>query len=309
MSDQSVLISSPAPTPADVIRLKPARRRWLRPFFQDAAGALGLIIVALLVLCAIFADQIAPYGPTEGALSSARRPPAWQERGTWDHILGTDQLGQDIFSRIVHGSRVSLLVGLFGATMAALIGVSLGLVAGYYGGWIDNAVSSLVNIMLSLPYVVLVIVVATVFGRSLINVILIFGVTGSPIFVRLTRGEVLRLKRSEYVQAAYSLGARSQRIIVRHILPNLIGAVITLATFEMSAMIIYESGLSFLGLSVPPDVPSWGNMLTLGRPLLPVFPWMTIYPGLAIAMTSLGVNLLGDRLREVIDPRTRHARR
>jgi ABC-type dipeptide/oligopeptide/nickel transport system permease subunit len=309
MSDQSVLISSPSPTPVDVIRLKPVRRRWLRPFFQDAAGALGLIIVALLVLCAIFADQIAPYGSTEGALSSARRPPAWLERGTWDHILGTDQLGQDIFSRIIHGSRVSLLVGLFGATMAALIGVSLGLMAGYYGGWIDNAVSSLVNIMLSLPYVVLVIVVATIFGRSLINVILIFGVTGSPIFVRLTRGEVLRLKGSEYVQAAYSLGARSQRIIVRHILPNLIGAVITLATFEMSAMIIYESGLSFLGLSVPPDVPSWGNMLTLGRPLLPVFPWMTIYPGLAIAITSLGVNLLGDRLREVIDPRTRHARR
>jgi ABC-type dipeptide/oligopeptide/nickel transport system permease subunit len=296
-----------APSTTAAVRIQ-CRSRRLPALLRDPGGVIGLAIVILLVVCAVFADVIAPYGPLDGDLADARRPPAWEPRGVPEHLLGTDQLGQDIFSRIIHGSRVSLTVGFFGALLAAFIGVTLGLIAGYFGGWADAIISSFVNVLLSLPYVVLVIVIATIFGRSLLNVILIFGVTGSPIFVRLTRGETLRLKNEEYVQAAQALGAGPGRVLFCHILPNMIGVVITLATFEMSAMILYESGLSFLGLSVPPQVPSWGNMLALGRQFLPVFPWMSIYPGLAIALTALGVNLLGDRLREIIDPRLRQKR-
>lgn len=277
----------------------------LRLLLRDPAGLLGAVILVLLVLCALFAEQIAPHGPTDGSLDVSKLPPAWQAGGSWEYPLGTDQLGQDVFSRIIYGARVSLTVGFFGAALAVLIGVTAGLLAGYFGGKIDSAVMAGVNLMLSVPYLVLVIVVAAIFGRSLINVILIFGITDAPIFVRLTRGEVLRLKNEEYVQSAYALGASAPRIIVLHILPNLVGPLLTLATFEMSAMIFYEAGLSFLGLSVPPAVPSWGNMLTLGRRFLAIYPWMAIYPGLAVALTSLGVNLFGDWLRDTLDPRLR----
>lgn len=277
----------------------------LRKWTQSPGAIIGTILLLVLVLTALFADVIAPFGPSENNLMAARTPPVWAEGGSWEHLLGTDQLGQDIFSRIVYGSRISLAVGFFGVLLAASIGVSLGLVAGYLGGWVDDVVSAAVNLLLSVPYLVLVIVIATVFGRSLLNVILIFGVTGSPVFVRLTRGEVLRLRKSGYVEAAQSLGAGDLRVIVRHIFPNLVGPLVTLATFEMSAMIFYESGLSFLGLSVPPNVPSWGNMLTLGQRYLQTQPWMAIWPGVAIALTALGVNLVGDWLRDVLDPRIR----
>jgi len=277
----------------------------LRRFLRDPGAVVGAIVVITLVICAIFADSIAPFGPIEGDLMVSKLPEAWAEGGNPAHILGTDQLGQDILSRIIYGARVSLAVGFFGVLLAASIGITLGLLAGYLGGWVDTAVTSFVNLLLSVPYLVLVIVIAAIFGRSLINVILIFGVTGSPIFVRLTRGEVLRLKNEEYVLAAKALGAPAFRVVLRHILPNLLGPLVTMATFEMSAMIFYESGLSFLGLSVPPEIPSWGNMLTLGRRFLAIYPWMAIYPGVAIAITALGVNLLGDWLRDVLDPRTR----
>ncbi|GAB4526084.1 MAG: ABC transporter permease [Anaerolineae bacterium] len=280
--------------------------KWLRLLLRDAAGTFGALIVILLVLCAIFAPQIAPHDPQVGDFAVAKLPPAWQEGGSWEHPLGTDQLGQDVLSRIIYGARVSLTVGFFGVVLAMTIGVTAGLAAGFFGGWVDAIISSLVNIMLSIPYLVLVVVIAAIFGRSLLNVILIFGFTNSPVFVRLTRGEVLRLKREEYIEAARSIGANDRRLILLHILPNLIGPLITIATFEMSSMIFYESGLSFLGLSVPPEVPSWGNMLTLGRRFLNIYPWIAIYPGIAIAITALGVNLLGDWLRDVLDPQTRN---
>lgn len=292
-----------------VLRTRSGLLRRARPVRRtraaSPAGIIGLVIVTALVLCALFADQIALYGPEAGSLSDARMPPAWQPGGDWSHPLGTDPLGQDVFSRIIHGSRVSLTVGLFGAILASIIGVSLGLAAGYFGGVADRAISAVVQVLLSVPYVVLVIVIATIFGRSLLNVILIFGITGSPIFVRVTRAEIRRLKNEEYVQAAVCLGASPRRVLAQHLLPNMMGTVITLVTFEMSAMILYESGLSFLGLSVPPNVPSWGNMLALGRQYLPIFPWLTLYPGAALVITSLGVNLLGDALREWLDPRLR----
>ena len=280
-----------------------APRRLWRLLRRDASGMTGFVIVLAIALLAVFAPWIAPYGPTEGDFMSARLPPFWMERGSSAHLLGTDQLGQDVFSRIVYGTRVSLLVGVLGALLAVSIGVTFGLLAGYFGGWIDSVVTGITNLLLSIPYLVLVIVIATVLGRSLTNVILLFGVTGSPLFVRVARGEVLRLKRLASVEAAVGLGAGAGRIIPLHLLPNLVGPLVTLATFEVSAMIFYEAGLGFLGLSVPPDVPSWGNMLALGRQFLTIYPWLAVFPGVAIAITALGINLFGDWLRDAIDPR------
>jgi len=194
--------------------------------------------------------------------------------------------------------------------LAGSLGVILGTLSAYFGGWVDTAVMAFVNLMLSIPYLVLVIVVATVLGRSLLNVILIFGVTDSPIFIRLVRGEVLGIRRKEYISAAQSLGANPIRIMARHIFPNLVGALVTVATFEMSAMIFYDAGLRFLGLGLPADVPRWGNMVSGGRRFLVTGnnSWIAIYPGIAIAVTSLGINLLGDWLRDVLDPRIRKSK-
>ena len=274
--------------------------------WRDKAALAGLVIIVLLVLSAIFAESLSPHDPLAQNLRSTKQPPAWQEGGDWNHVLGTDQLGRDLFSRIIYGSRVSVTVGFFGAAMAATLGMVAGLLAGYLGGWIDSLLMALVNLLLSVPYLVLVIVVAAILGRSLLNVILLFGITASPLFARVTRGEVLRIRKSGYVESARAVGATTGRILFDHIMPNLIGPLLTLATFEMSAMIFYEAGLGFLGLSVPPDVPSWGNLLAIGREsLLAGLPWLSVYPGLAIAITALGMNLFGDWLRDVLDPRLR----
>ena len=275
---------------------------------RDRGGLLGLTTFSLIVLVAIFAPLIAPHDPLKNNLRVAKQGPAWTETGSWDYPLGTDQLGKDILSRIIFGTRVSLTVGFFGVLIAASLGMIAGLVAGYIGGRVDGVIMAVVNLFLAIPYLVFVVVIAAILGRSLLNVILIFGVTDSPIFARITRGEVLRIRQSGYVESAISAGAGTGRILFDHILPNLIGPLITLATFEMSAMIFYEAGLSFLGLSVPPNVPSWGNMLQAGRQLLQSHPYMSTFPGLAIAITALSMNLLGDWLRDVLDPRLRRTR-
>jgi ABC-type dipeptide/oligopeptide/nickel transport system permease subunit len=277
----------------------------LRALLRDRGGMLGLALFTVLVLSAVFANQIAPHNPTAQNLRASKLPPAWMEGGRWEHPLGTDNLGRDLFSRIVHGTRVSLTVGFFGVLIALSIGLAAGLVAGYVGGRTDAIIMGVVNVLLALPYLLFVVVIAAILGRSLLNVILIFGITDSPIFVRVARGEMLRLRGSVYVEAARSIGVSDRRIIWTHILPNMIGAMITVATFEMSAMIFYEAGLGFLGLSVPPRVPSWGNMLAAGRQYLTTQPWIATFPGLAIMFTSLAMNLLGDWLRNVNDPRLR----
>jgi ABC-type dipeptide/oligopeptide/nickel transport system permease subunit len=280
-----------------------------RFLWRDRSGIVGLVMFAVVVFAAVFAPLIAPYDPLEQNLRDAKLPPAWSEEGSWDHPLGTDNLGRDLLSRLIYGARVSLTVGFFGVVIAAGLGMVFGAIAGYVGGRVDTFIMAVVNLVLSLPYLLFVVVIASILGRSLINVILIFGVTDSPIFARVTRGEVLRMRESGYVESAISAGARTGRIIFDHIMPNLIGPLVTLATFEMSRMIFYEAGLGFLGLSVPPSVPSWGNMLEAGRKYLTSYPWIALWPGLAIMWTSLGMNLLGDWLRDVLDPRLRRARK
>lgn len=279
-----------------------------RFLWRDKGGVLGMILFLVVVAAAVFAPAIAPYDPLAQNLRDNKMPPAWQEEGSWDHPFGTDNLGRDSFSRIIYGARVSLTVGFFGVLIAGSLGLVIGAIAGYAGGRVDAAIMSVINLILSLPYLLFVVFIAAILGRSLLNVILIFGITDAPVFARVTRGEVLRMRESGYVESAISAGARWPRIIFGHIMPNLIGPLITLATFEMSAMIFYEAGLGFLGLSVPPTTPSWGNMLAAGRKYLTSSPWIAAFPGLAIMFTSLGMNLLGDWLRDVLDPRLRRSR-
>ena len=306
------------PTPADSPMLPGEEfgaptskwRRFVRIALRDKFGLLGGFLVILLIIAAIFAPQIAPHDPLEQNLSISKQQPFWYETGDWDHPLGTDRLGRDLYSRIIFGTRVSVTVGLGGAALAVSIGLVVGLIAGFRGGWIDKALMSVVDLILSVPYLIVVLVVAAVLGRSLTNVVLLFGVTASPIFARTTRGEVLRIRETGYVAAAKASGAKTSRTLIQHVLPNLVGPLVTLATFEISAMIFYEAGLSFLGLSVPPDVPSWGNMLDAGRKsLFTGLPWLSVFPGLAIAITGFAINLLGDWLRDVLDPKLRRARR
>jgi ABC-type dipeptide/oligopeptide/nickel transport system permease subunit len=276
---------------------------------RDRGGMLGLIMFLLIVGAAVFAPWVSPHDPLKQNLRDSKMPPAWTAEGDWTYPLGTDNLGRDILSRIIYGSRVSLTVGFFGVLLAGGLGMMIGLIAGYSGGRVDNFIMGLVNLILALPYLVFVVFIAAILGRSLFNVILIFGLTDIPIFARITRGEVLRLRESGFVESAVSLGAGKRRIIFDHLLPNLIGPLITIATFEMSAMIFYEAGLGFLGLSVPPSVPSWGNMLASGRQFLTIYPWIATFPGLAIMFTGLGMNLLGDWLRDVLDPRLRRVKK
>ena len=294
----------------DVERTFKDRLAYLGRFlWRDRSGIVGLVMFLVVVLAAVFAPMISPYDPLKQNLRDAKIPPAWSEGGTWEHPLGTDNLGRDLLSRVIYGSRVSLTVGFIGVLIAGTLGLVFGAIAGYVGGRVDTLIMSVVNLILSLPYLLFVVVIASILGRSLLNVILIFGITDAPIFARVTRGEVLRIRESGYVESAISAGAGTGLIIFDHIIPNLIGPLITLATFEMSAMIFYEAGLGFLGLSVPPSVPSWGNMLAAGRKYLTSYPWIATWPGLAIVWTSLGMNLLGDWLRDVLDPRLRRARK
>lgn len=280
-----------------------------RLLWRDKAGLIGLVMFLAVVFAAAFSPWITPHDPMQQDIQASKQAPAWAEGGSTEYLLGTDSLGRDVLSRIIYGSRVSITVGFLGVMMAFTLGMMIGLISGYKGGQIDNIIMTMVNMVLSLPYLVFVVFVAAILGNSLLNVILIFGLTDIPIFVRVTRGEVLRLREEGFIEAAQSIGQKTPVIIFKHIMPNLLGPLITLATFEMSAMIFYEAGLGFLGLSVPPSIPSWGNMLAMGRQYLTVYPWMSVYPGLAIVFTGFGMNLFGDWLRDAMDPRMRQKKK
>jgi len=280
-----------------------------RLLLRDKTGVLGILIFASVVFVAIFGNYLTPYKPLDQDLHASKLPPVWVDGGVTEHPLGTDNLGRDMLARILFGARVSLGVSFFGSLIAATLGVCLGAAAAYVGGRLDDLIMAPINLILSLPYLLFVVFVASVLGRSLLNVILIFGITNSPIFARVTRGEVLKIRQSAYVESAISAGAKWWRVLFIHILPNLVGPLVTLMSFQISAMIFYEAGLGFIGLSVPPTIPSWGNMLAEGRRYISSYPLLTTLPGLAIMYTSLGMNLLGDWLRDISDPRIRRARR
>ena len=290
------------------LRLRARIRDALRLLRRSKGGTFGALVFVMLLILAVFAPWIAPHDPLQQTLSDANTPPFWTYDGSTDYLVGTDTLGRDILSRIIFATRVSLGVALGGVGIAITLGMAIGLIAGYRGGKIDAVIVGFINLILSLPYLLFVVFFAAVVGRSLINVILIFGFTSIPVFARVTRGEVLKLRESMFIEAARNVGVPEGQILRLHLLPNLVGPLATLATFEMSAMILYEAGLGFLGLSVPPSTPSWGNMINAGRGVLAIRPWISLAPGFAILLAGLGLNMFGDWLRDALDPRSRRVK-
>jgi peptide/nickel transport system permease protein len=263
----------------------------------------GLSVLLVIGGAAVFAPQLAPWDPARQMLMKRLRPPMWQERGLREHPLGTDHLGRDILSRILHGGRISLGVGLTAVTLSALIGVTLGLLAGFFGGRADALIMRVVDVFLAIPYILLAMGVVFALGPSLLNVILVMAVTRWVQFARIVRADVLSIREREFVAGARARGNRPLRLLLRHVLPNALTPIIVVATLELAFMIIYESALSFLGLGVQPPTPTWGWMLSDGRNYVATAWWLATLPGLAIMLTVLAVNLLGDWLRDTLDPR------
>ena len=263
----------------------------------------GLTVLLCMGGAALLAPQIAPWDPGRQMLLKRLRPPMWEARGLREHPLGTDHLGRDILSRILYGGRISLGVGLSAVTLSCLIGVTLGLLAGFHGGRTDALIMRVVDVFLAIPYILLAMGVVFALGPSLLNVILVMAVTRWVQFARIVRADVLSIREREFVSGARARGSRSARLLLRHVLPNALTPIIVVATLELAFMIIYESALSFLGLGVQPPTPTWGWMLSDGRNYVATAWWLATFPGLAIMLTVLAVNLLGDWLRDTLDPR------
>jgi peptide/nickel transport system permease protein len=274
----------------------------LRRLWKFRAGVLGLIIVLAVSAAAIFADAIAPHDPYDQEVVNRLTPPMWAAKGTAKHVLGTDPVGRDVLSRLIHGGRISLATGVAAVLIAAVIGVVLGLIGGYYGGKLDSVINGLVNVMMAFPFMLLALTAVAVMGPSFRNLVVVLGVTGWPIYARVVRAETYHLKALDFVVAARAMGFSNARIIARHIVPNLVNTIIVTSSLEVARMIIQESFLSFLGLGVQPPTPSWGGMLGEGRTYMLTHPWLATFPGLAIFVTTLGINLFGDGLRDLLDP-------
>ncbi|MGJ4929524.1 ABC transporter permease [Bradyrhizobium sp. HKCCYLS2038] len=274
---------------------RPIQRTWRR-LVKRRGAMVGLGLIAAFILLALFAPLVAPYDPIKTSWSLVRKAPSAT------HWFGTDDLGRDVLSRVIYGARASLLAGAISVLIALSVGVPIGMLAGYRGGFIDALISRITDAMLACPFLILAIALAAFLGPSLGNAMIAIGITATPIFVRLTRGEVLSVKVEDYVDAARSLGDTDLQIAVRHILPNIMPALLVQATLSVAAAIIAEAALSFLGLGQQPPAPSWGSMLNAAQRFLTNAPWMAIWPGLAIFLVVLSLNLLGDGLRDALDP-------
>lgn len=270
---------------------------------RSKTGLTGFIIVLAVIIIAIIANWIIPHNPAQNDLSNTLLPPFWMEGGSTNYLLGTDNLGRDILSRIIIGSRVSLLVGVFSVLLAGFIGLLVGVLAGYYGKWIDTILMRFVDSFLAIPSILFILVVLTVFEPSIMTLIIVIGLTNWVAYARVVRGEVLSVKERDYVRASKSIGTNNTTIITKHIIPNILSSFIVISALSVATTIILEASLSFLGLGIqPPDV-SWGAMLTDGRDYLATNWWIATFPGIAITITVLGIIFLGDWLRDILDPR------
>jgi len=276
----------------------PGARAWRR-LVKRRGAMLGLGIIFVFVMLALLAPLIAPYDPIQQSWSTIRKPPSLQ------HWFGTDESGRDLLSRVIFGARASLLAGVVSISIALGLGVPIGLLAGYAGKWTDALISRITDAMLACPFLILAIALAAFLGPSLQNAMIAIGVTATPIFIRLTRGQVLAVKVEDYVEAARAVGNPPTRVAYRHILPNILPALIVQATISVATAIIAEASLSFLGLGQQPPAPSWGSMLNTAQRFLTNAPWMAIWPGLAIFLIVLSFNMVGDGLRDALDPRER----
>ena len=283
----------------DAAPVESPARRALRRLLRRKGAVLGLAVIALFVAAAVLAPLIAPYDPTAQSWTVVRKPPSWL------HWFGTDDVGRDTLSRIIFGARASLLAGVISVCIAVGIGVPLGLTAGYLGGIVDALLSRLTDAMLACPYLILAIALAAFLGPSLGNAMIAIGIATTPIFLRLTRGQVLAVKVEDYVEAARAVGNPRWRIALVHILPNILPSLAVQASLSIAAAIIAEASLSFLGLGQQPPAPSWGSMLNSAQRFLSNAPWLAVWPGLAIFLTVMSFNLLGDGLRDALDPKER----
>jgi peptide/nickel transport system permease protein len=272
-------------------------RRALRRLLRRRGAMLGLVIVLFFVLLALFAPSIAPYDPIATSWSAVRKAPSMQ------YLFGTDEIGRDVLSRVVWGARASLMAGLVSVCISMALGVPIGLLAGYVGGWTDGLISRFTDSMLAVPFLILSIALAAFLGPSLSNAMIAIGVSATPVFIRLTRAQVLAVKVEDFVEAARAVGNPHWRIALRHILPNVLPPLIVQATLAIAAAIIAEASLSFLGLGQQPPAPSWGSMLNTAKNYVDNAPWMAVWPGLSIFLLVLSFNLLGDGLRDALDPR------
>jgi peptide/nickel transport system permease protein len=290
----AVLAASTAP---QSVEQTPARRA-LRRLLRRRTAVFGLVVVVLMVLLALFAPWIAPYDPLATSFAAVRKAPSAA------HWFGTDEVGRDMLARVLHGGRASLAAGVIAVSIAVGCGVPLGMLAGYAGGVIDAVISRITDAMLAIPFLILAIALAAFLGPSLGNAMIAIGITATPIFVRLSRGQVLAVRAEDFVEAARAVGNPPLRILLRHILPNILPPVIVQATLAIAAAIIAEASLSFLGLGQQPPAPSWGSMLNTAQRFLTQAPWMAVFPGLAIFASVLAFNLLGDGLRDALDPKS-----
>jgi peptide/nickel transport system permease protein len=283
------------------------RREWLvflRRLAARRTALFGLIVVVIVVLTAVGAPLISPFDPIDQDLGDLRlKAPGFRDAGGRVHPLGTDHLGRDLLARVIHGARPALLVGFAAVAISGLIGMAAGLVSGYFGGRTDDVLMRLADIQLAFPFILLAIAVIGVLGPSLKTIIVVIGVSSWVVYARIVRGAVLTLREREFVQAARALGGGDARVLLRHILPNALTPWLVVATLDMARVIVIESALSFLGLGVQPPTPTWGGMLADGRVYISTAWWLATFPGLAILVTVLGINLFGDGLRDTLDPR------
>ena len=294
-------------TPDEDVTTSSRRRRrsrgTLAQLVRQASSLFGLVALVIVALLAIFAPWIAPFDPTAQNLQMRNLPPVWLEGGEFAHLLGTDQLGRDLFSRVVFGARVSTIVGVATVIIQTSIGVSVGLIAGFRRGWVDTIFMRIADVWLAIPFLVLAIAIAVILGPGLLNTVLVLGLVGWVTYARVVRGEVLSVREREFVLAARSVGVKSWGLIRRHILPNVTASILVVATLQVSRMIIAEASLSFLGLGIQPPEAAWGSMIAEGRDRLSQQWWLSTMPGIALLMTTLGINLLGDSLRDILDPK------
>jgi len=289
--------------PLELSTDKKKRFRMLKRLLKNPGALLGAVLVLLTVVCAVGAPWIAPYDPEKINLMARLAPPSWIKSSSQVHyLLGGDQVGRDLLTRIIYGARISLMVGIFGVIISAVLGVFLGLIAGFFGGWLDDIIMRIADVQLAFPFILFAIIVMSVLGGGIFKIILILGLTYWVGFARVVRGEVMMIKEIEYIQAARAIGSSNFKIIRKHILPNVFSSIMVLATLYIAEFILLEAALTFLGLGVDPSIPSWGGMLADSRSYINTAWWTATFPGIAIMLTVLGFNLLGDWLRDEFDP-------
>ncbi|SHE45713.1 peptide/nickel transport system permease protein [Desulfacinum infernum DSM 9756] len=302
---QTLPNSQPAPANDGLEKSRSPLVEALLRLRKNKTAMVGLAIISLFLVMALFAPWLAPHDPIEQSLYSKLKPPVWDAKGTWDHILGTDDFGRDLLSRIIYGARISMVVGVVSVSISLFFGTIAGALAGFYGGKIDNVIMRFMDLLLAFPSILLAIVIVAFLGPSLRNAMIAIGVVSIPRYARLVRGSVLEEYAKDYVQAARALGARDSRLIFLHILPNCLAPLIVQTTLGFASAILEAAALSFLGLGAQPPTPEWGAMLANGRALILRAWWAVTFPGLMILFSVLGFNLLGDGLRDALDPRLR----